>query len=142
MKGLIPVAFAALALSLAACSDPGEAYTPVDELPSAQDRPADRLETTPLPDDAMHVPEATYLAWLMNYWDDDVELVIASYNGGQGYVRRIFEADFVAGDKDEFYREIDRSETREYLQRVYENLAVYRTLYPTLTDGTLAEAAD
>ena len=85
---------------------------------------------------------ATYLAWLMNYWDDDVELVIASYNGGQGYVRRIFEADFVAGDKDEFYREIDRSETREYLQRVYENLAVYRTLYPTLTDGTLAEAAD
>ena len=85
---------------------------------------------------------ATYLAWLMNYWDDDVELVIASYNGGQGYVRRIFEADFVAGDKDEFYREIDRSETREYLQRVYENLAVYRTLYPTLLDGTLAEAAD
>lgn len=85
---------------------------------------------------------ATYLAWLMNYWDGDVELVIASYNGGQGYVRRIFEADFVAGDKDEFYREIDRSETREYLQRVYENLAVYRTLYPTLADGTLADAGD
>src|SRR5690606_10696904 len=83
---------------------------------------------------------ATYLAWLMNYWDDDVELVIASYNGGQGYVRRIFEADYVAGDKDEFYREIDRSETREYLQRVYENLAVYRTLYPTLGAGSLADA--
>ncbi len=85
---------------------------------------------------------ATYLAWLMNYWDDDVELVIASYNGGQGYVRRIFEADFVAGDKAEFYREIDRSETREYLQRVYENLAVYRTLYPTLSTGTFAAVSD
>ncbi len=85
---------------------------------------------------------ATYLAWLMNYWDGDVELVIASYNGGQGYVRRIFEADYVAGDKDEFYREIDRSETREYLQRVYENLAVYRTLYPTLRAGSLADVGD
>ncbi|HET8985793.1 MAG TPA: transglycosylase SLT domain-containing protein [Trueperaceae bacterium] len=75
---------------------------------------------------------ATYLAWLDNYFDGDIELVIASYNGGQGYVRRLFTSDFVAGDKDEFYREIDRSETREYLQRVYENLAVYRSLYPSL----------
>lgn len=83
---------------------------------------------------------ATYLGWLMNYWDGDVELVIASYNGGQGYVRRVFTADYVKGDKAEFYREIDRSETREYLQRVYENLAVYRTLYPALATGA-AEAA-
>jgi soluble lytic murein transglycosylase len=77
---------------------------------------------------------ATYLAWLDDYFDGDIELVIASYNGGQGYVRRLFTSDFVAGDKDEFYREIDRSETREYLQRVYENLAVYRALYPSLTE--------
>jgi hypothetical protein len=37
MKRLLPATLAALALSLAACSDPGEAYTPVDQLPSAQD---------------------------------------------------------------------------------------------------------
>lgn len=36
MKGLLPAALAALALSLTACSDPSEAYTPVDELPSAE----------------------------------------------------------------------------------------------------------
>ena len=78
---------------------------------------------------------ATYLAWLDNYFDGDTELVIASYNGGQGYVRRLYTSDFVAEDKDEFYREIDRSETREYLQRVYENLAVYRALYPTLSSN-------
>jgi soluble lytic murein transglycosylase len=78
---------------------------------------------------------ATYLAWLDDYFDGDIELVIASYNGGQGYVRRLFTSDFVAGDKDEFYREIDRSETREYLQRVYENLAVYRSLYPSIADS-------
>ncbi|HLU82960.1 MAG TPA: lytic transglycosylase domain-containing protein [Trueperaceae bacterium] len=91
------------------------------------------------PGDPYHVATniaygATYLAWLDNYFDGDTELVIASYNGGQGYVRRLFTSDFVAGDKDEFYREIDRSETREYLQRVYENLAVYKALYPSLTE--------
>lgn len=77
---------------------------------------------------------ATYLAWLDNYFDGDIELVIASYNGGQGYVRRLFESEWVNLDKNEFYREIDRPETREYLQRVYENLAVYRSLYPSLTE--------
>ncbi len=81
---------------------------------------------------------ATYLGWLLDYWDGDVELAIASYNGGQGYVRRVFTADYVAGDKAEFYRELDRAETREYLQRVYENLAVYRTLYPALATGAVA----
>src|SRR5690606_40764615 len=90
---------------------------------------------------------ATYLAWLDNYFDGDIELVIASYNGGQGYVRRLFTSDFVAENKDEFYREIDRSETREYLQRVYENLAVYRALYPSFTlvggpDTSLADAGE
>ncbi len=81
---------------------------------------------------------ATYLAWLLRYFDGDEELVIAGYNGGQGYVRRLFESEWVAEDKDEFYREIDQAETREYLQRVYENLANYRVLYPGLAHGELA----
>ena len=41
--------------------------------------------------------------------------------------------------QDEFYRgEIDQPETREYLQSVYENLAVYRVLYPSLASGEVA----
>ncbi len=84
---------------------------------------------------------ATYLAWLMRYFSGDEELAIAAYNGGQGYVRRLFESEWVAGDKDEFYREIDQPETREYLQRVYENLAVYRVLYPGLAEGDLSALA-
>lgn len=36
MKRLLPFTCAAMALALAACNDPSEAYTPVDELPSAQ----------------------------------------------------------------------------------------------------------
>jgi len=48
MKGLLPAALAALALSLTACSDPGEAYTPVDELPSAEVPPNYDAGTAPV----------------------------------------------------------------------------------------------
>lgn len=74
-----------------------------------------------------------YLRWLLDYLDGDLELVIASYNRGQGYIKRLFEGAGVDGDKDELYREIDASETREYLQRVMVNYQVYQTLYPSLS---------
>ena len=70
-----------------------------------------------------------YLRWLLDYFDGDAELVIPSYNRGQGYIRRLYEGELVAGDKDELLRHIDALETREYLQRVTLNLAVYRSLY-------------
>ena len=56
MTRLLPAALAALALSLSACSDPSEAYTPVDELPSA-DAPAAGAMGPPPPDTpALHEP--------------------------------------------------------------------------------------
>ncbi len=70
-----------------------------------------------------------YLRWLSNYHDDDLELIVTSYNRGQGYIRRLVESDDIAGDKDDFYRFIDALETREYLQRVMVNLETYRLLY-------------
>lgn len=70
-----------------------------------------------------------YLRWLMDYHDGDAELVIPSYNRGQGYIRRLFEGPVVNGDKNEFYREIDALETREYLQRVMVNYRIYQALY-------------
>lgn len=85
---------------------------------------------------------ATYLRWLLNYFDGDEELVIAGYNGGQGYVRRTLEGEGVAGDRDDFYRYLDHSETREYLQVVYENLAIYRLLYPGLSAGANLELSE
>src|SRR5690625_806232 len=69
-----------------------------------------------------------YLRWLLNYFDGDEELAIASYNRGQGYIGRLFATDYVAGDKDELYREIDALETREYLQNVILHLHTYRPL--------------
>ena len=77
-----------------------------------------------------------YLRWLLNYHDEDLELVIPSYNRGQGYIRRLLEADYVAGDKDEFFREIDALETREYMQVVTLNYHIYQALY---SDGIRAE---
>jgi soluble lytic murein transglycosylase len=71
---------------------------------------------------------AFYLRWLLNYLDDDLELVVASYNRGQGYIKRLFEGDVVAGDKVELYREIDALETRNYLQRVMLNYHIYHGL--------------
>ena len=70
-----------------------------------------------------------YLRWLLDYFDGDLELVVTSYNRGQGYIGRLFRGDLVQGDKDELYRHIDALETREYLQRVMVNLETYRALY-------------
>jgi soluble lytic murein transglycosylase len=70
-----------------------------------------------------------YLRWLLDYFGGDLELVVSSYNRGQGYIRRLFEGEVVRRDKDELYRHIDALETREYLQRVMVNLAIYRQLY-------------
>lgn len=81
-----------------------------------------------------------YLRWLTNYFGGDVGLVIPSYNRGQGYIRRLYEGDVVAFDKDELLRQIDALETREYLQRVGVNLEIYRRLYPE--DVQLASLPD
>ena len=82
---------------------------------------------------------AYYLRWLLDYFDGDLELAIASYNRGQGYIRRLFSGDVVAGDKDELYRHIDALETREYLQLVTLHLHVYRALYEDGTAAALTE---
>ena len=72
-----------------------------------------------------------YLRWLQNFFSEyggDPELIVTSYNRGQGYIRRLYEG--AAGqDKDELYRSIDALETREYLQRVMTNFEIYQALY-------------
>ena len=68
---------------------------------------------------------AFYLAWLLNYFDGDLELATASYNRGQGYIGRLYRGEEVAGQKAELYRQIDAQETRNYLERVIVNYHVY-----------------
>ena len=71
-----------------------------------------------------------YLQWLSNYLQGDLELMMVSYNRGQGYIKRLFESPFVSGNKDDLYREIDTLEAREYLQKVMMNYRIYKYLYP------------
>ena len=101
-------------------------------VPSTWDWLADLQEETP--GDPFN-PEtnirygAFYLRWLLDYLEGDTELVMVSYNRGQGYIKRLFESEYVAGSKDELYREIDTLEAREYLQRVMVNYEIYKQLY-------------
>ena len=53
---------------------------------------------------------AFYLRWLTDYFGGDLERVVPSYNGGQGYIGRLFEAAPINRDKTEFFRFIDRAE--------------------------------
>ena len=100
-------------------------------MPATWDEVAGRLKEPAgnpfVPEDSIRYG-AYYLRWLLDYLGD-IELAVPAYNGGPGYIKRLFEADYVGGDKDEFYREIDKQETREYLQAVLENYAVYQALY-------------
>ena len=101
-------------------------------IPSTWDWVAELLKENPQdPFEPVHNIRygAYYLRYLLDYFNGDLELAVPSYNGGQGYIRRLFEGDVVRQNKDEFYREIDRTETREYLQSVLEHYEVYKALY-------------
>ncbi|MEX2503145.1 MAG: transglycosylase SLT domain-containing protein [Trueperaceae bacterium] len=69
-----------------------------------------------------------YLGWLDRYFDGDLELSIASYNRGQGYIRRLNDGSEVGGDRDDLLRRIDALETREYLQAVWVTYRTYQEL--------------
>lgn len=74
---------------------------------------------------------AYHLRFLFNLepLNKDIELIIPSWNGGQGYIQRLFEGDVVKQNKDDFYRMIDRVESREYLQSVFQHYRIYQALY-------------
>ena len=72
---------------------------------------------------------AEYLKYLLEYFDGDIELAVPAYNGGQGFIKRLYEGTTVNQNKPEYYRRIDKTETREYLQKVLVAKEIYRVLY-------------
>jgi hypothetical protein len=76
-----------------------------------------------------------YLGWLQDYFGGDLQLAVASYNRGQGYVRRLYESDEVRRDLDELIRAIDAFETREYLQAVWTSFRTYQELARIEAEG-------
>jgi soluble lytic murein transglycosylase len=102
-------------------------------MPSSQAWIAEQLGENVSPGDAF-TPEANIRlgAWLLHfladYFEGDLDLVIAAYNGGAGSVD-VWQADPLVSDRDDLLRWIGYGETREYLERVSLNYRVYQALY-------------
>jgi soluble lytic murein transglycosylase len=102
-------------------------------LPSTQVWVAEQLGEDISPGDAF-TPEANIrmaawlLRFLLDYFDGDVELSIAAYNGGAGSVDT-WIADPLVSDRDDLLRWIGFGQTREYLERVSLYHRAYQELY-------------
>lgn len=102
-------------------------------MPTSQEWIAGQLGET-LPPGAAFEPEANirmgawFLRFLLEYFNGDLELAIAAYNGGAASVDSWLENPLVK-DRDDFLRWIGYGETREYLTRVLLNYQIYQALY-------------
>jgi soluble lytic murein transglycosylase len=94
---------------------------------------AEQLGEDISPGDAF-TPEASirmgawFLDFLLDYFDGDLDLAIAAYNGGAGSVDS-WQADPLVSNRDDLLRWIGFGETREYLERVSLSYRVYQELY-------------
>ena len=75
---------------------------------------------------------SAYFQRMLNYWDGNVPLAVASYNAGAGNVRKWVRAygDPRRGDVIGWIEKIPFSETKGYVQRVIENSVVYDQMNP------------
>jgi soluble lytic murein transglycosylase len=107
-------------------------------MPSSQAWIAEQLGEDISPGDAF-TPKAIirmgawFLHFLVDYFEGDLELAIAAYNGGAGSVD-IWQADPRVSDRDDLLRWIGYGETREYLGRVSLSYRVYQALYGSGND--------
>lgn len=70
---------------------------------------------------------AYYLGVQMGRFDDQILIALAAYNGGPGNTLRWLEG--AGDDLDLFVEAITATQSRVYLQRVYEQYLVYERLY-------------
>jgi len=79
---------------------------------------------------------SAYFGRLLNNWDGNIPLAVASYNAGSGNVRKWVRAygDPRAGtDVLRWIESIPFTETKGYVQRVIENSVVYDSMRPAQT---------
>jgi soluble lytic murein transglycosylase len=72
---------------------------------------------------------AVYLRSTLQQFDGNVLYALAAYNAGPGPIPG-WTGGAVGDDPDLFIDNIPYAETREYVQIVYTNWAIYRRLYP------------
>jgi soluble lytic murein transglycosylase len=76
---------------------------------------------------------AYYLATQIRYFDDQILVALAAYHGGPGNTLRWLEAG--GGDLDLFVEVITATESRRYLQQVYQQYLTYEALYRPAGNG-------
>ncbi|MBM7624618.1 lytic transglycosylase domain-containing protein [Sporohalobacter salinus] len=95
---------------------------------------AEQLEKDDFDVDSLHDPEVNicfgswYLAHLMRYFDDDITIVIAAYNGGQGNVEQWLEVEEWTGKRKDS-KQIPFPETRDYVEKVINTYYWYKKIY-------------
>lgn len=107
-------------------------------MPATQDWVAEQLGEDLSPGDAfdseINVRMAAWLLrFLLDYYDGDLDLTIAAYNGGGGSVDS-WQANPLVSDRDDFLRWIGFGETREYVERV----SLFYWVYQELASGAEA----
>jgi soluble lytic murein transglycosylase len=102
-------------------------------MPPTQTWIAEQLGEDISPGDAF-TPEANirmgawFFHFLLDYFDGDLDLVIAAYNAGAASVDG-WQADPLVSNRDDLLRWIGFGQTREYLERVSLSYRVYQELY-------------
>ena len=69
-----------------------------------------------------------YLKQVLDQFDGDVELALASYNAGPNRAAD-WKVDFYGLEKDEFIEEIPFKETRNYIRRILRSYGAYKAIY-------------
>jgi soluble lytic murein transglycosylase len=76
---------------------------------------------------------AFYLGVQLGRFDNQILIALAAYNGGPGNTIHWLESG--GDDLDLFVEVIGASQSRIYLQRVYEQYIIYETLYRPIKTG-------
>lgn len=106
-------------------------------VPATASWTADKIELSPFDDTMLFDPEVNirlgcwYLGYLRRQFPEDIELVLASYNGGIGNVKKWlanknYSKDGLSLDYIPF------NETRNYVATVIKTMEIYKNLYPSL----------
>lgn len=69
-----------------------------------------------------------YIGYLIKYYDGNVKLALAAYNGGQGNVSKwLKDKDF--SDDGSSLKDIPFAETRYYIEKIEKTYVIYKNLY-------------
>jgi soluble lytic murein transglycosylase len=96
---------------------------------------ASRLDA-PSPQAGLYDPEysielgSAYLKQLLKMFDGNVELAVASYNGGPNRILRLWNEAGPAPELDAFVENLGLEESRDYVKRILVLADSYRQLYP------------